>query len=113
LFKAGDKFTAFIDVVNNFNRIKVETVRMAGLAPVSEGATSESGEMSTTAKALLKYFQGEGKGMNTGDIAQLFTKNIVVDGVALNDNTAIIQAFGQIKKHVKQYQVDGKIDIVL
>lgn len=111
LFKVGDKFTAFIDVVNNFNRVKADTVRKEGLAPVSGGATSS--DMSQTAKALLKYLQGEGKGMNTGDIAQLYSKNITIDGITLNDNGAIMLAFGEIKTKVKQYQIDGKINIVL
>ena len=111
LYKSGDKFTAHIKLDGDFNRVDVDTVRKVGLTPVS--GNSNSGEFSPTAKALLKYLQTEGKGMSTGDIAQLYTKNVTVDGITLNNNGPLMLAFGEIKAKVKQYQVDGKIDIVL
>lgn len=117
MFKAGDEFNCYIKMEGEFNRIDDKTVRKVGLPPLenSEGVSNlPAGELSPTAKALLKYVNSDGvKGvMAARDIVTLHTKNITVDGITLSDYGQNMQAWGEITKKYPNYKdANGNVNI--
>lgn len=118
IIKPGEKFTGVMEVAKkgDFTNLNLKTVRKVGLPPlanVTTGPTVNSAGFTDMEEKVLKYLEGDGKGMKLADVPEIYNKGIVIDGVPLSDFGAVVTAFNGIMGKVKSYDAgDGTVLIV-